>query len=79
MPIPYHLFIDLFVRKSTARLMVNKYTLKDEPNRALIQSIINSLDYAELRSALHLIKNYPGLSFIDIEAADGTIVKIVNT
>lgn len=79
MPIPYHLFINLFVRKSVVKLSISKQTFSDRKQQAFIHAIIEGLDYAELRHALHQIKDYPGLVLIDIEAADGAIVKIRNT
>ncbi len=79
MPIPYHFFIDVFVRKSMARLCVSSRSIPDNKQLEYARLVIESVDFDELRGALHQIKNYRGLSFVDIEAADGTIVKIINT
>jgi len=79
LPIPYHMFVNMFVRKSTARLILNGHQFRDAKQQAVAASIIEKLDYTELRSVLHMLKDYPALNFVDIEAADGTIVKIANT
>jgi hypothetical protein len=79
MPIPYHFFINLFVRKSTIKLIVSNQTFSDNKQQAFVYSMIEGFDYTELRHVLHQIKSYPSLIFIDVEAADGTIVKILNT
>ncbi len=78
-PIPYHLFIDLFIRKSTARLVIGSHRFAGGQQQKWIRHMIENIDYAELRRTLHQIKAYRGLSFVDVEASDGTIVKIINT
>jgi|GEM_PF-3263839 len=79
MPIPYHFFIDLFIRKSVVKLAISKQTFTDKSQQALIHAMVEGFDYAELRHALHQIKSYPDLVLVDIKASDGAIVKIWNT
>ena len=76
MPVPYHLFIDMVVRKSTARLFLNHHDSSGRQRQEYLQALIEAVDFDALRRALHQLKGYKGLTLVDVEAADGTIVKI---
>lgn len=81
-PVPYHLGINLLVRKRMILKIVRSST-KHEPSEAMKKSIetaenwMNAVDFGDLRMSLHMLKSYKGLALVDVESADGEIVKIV--
>lgn len=86
-PMPYHMAINLFVRKSFAK-MIAKGIAEDAQKEnegkktqaeaiRLGQEWIEALDFAELRDSLHELRSYKGMALVDIHSEDGQVVKII--
>lgn len=78
LPIPYTLFINTFVRKSVIKKLVLQSAGKYSSQHPFIQSLVENMDYGELRASLHQLAMFPGHVFVDVQTADGTVVKITN-
>lgn len=94
LPVPYKLFINLFVRRTVVLNAIQSQirVLIEEQNRAgtenlprvqqrirqlqAMKEIASNFDFAELRHALTHISAYKGLTLVDVQAADGTVVLI---
>lgn len=97
LPVPYRLFVNLFVRRSLVMNVLHGQirALTDERDRCAadegqrraqleerirhletLRQIADSFDFGELRYALTHISAYKGLTLVDVQAADGTIVHI---
>ncbi len=81
-PVPYHLGINLMVRKRLILKMVRSST-KHEPSESMKRTIevaecwLDAIDFGELRVSLHQLKTFKGLALVDVVSADGDVVKII--
>lgn len=81
-PVPYHLGINLLVRKRVILKIIRSST-KHEPSASMKRTIgvaenwLDALDFGELRGSLHDLKTYKGLVLVDVVSAEGDLVKIV--
>ena len=96
MPIPYKIFINVFLRRSFILNIINRSTANLMEKRAalagdaaacelldkrlrqlnLLYAVVDSTDFGQLRHTLTHTQAYKGLDIVDVEAVDGTIVKI---
>lgn len=74
-PVPFNFLINLAVRESWFRIAL-KYNghLSDEQTEKYIQAL-SAIDFGDLRAAIKSI-NTRGLTLVEIDATDGTYVKI---
>ena len=76
LPLPYHFLINIGVRKTWANIAIRRSNFEDEKTYNLVKGIVESLDFGALRGALHDLTLKRGFALVDVQANDGTIVKI---
>lgn len=74
--LPYHLCVNLAVRKSWVRLGLRHGANGSEAERAKWMAYLDAIDFGELRDALHQLSDVKGLVLVEVEDSDGTYVKI---
>lgn len=68
--IPAPLWILTLISKSTIKHLVNKYTPKE------YRKYVENIDFDELNRAIEILKEYKGMEMVNVEASDGTVVKV---
>ena len=81
-PIQFYFAVNFMLRKSTLKWMMKhseKQINGERVTRAMQVSTewIEALDFAELRMAVHELKQYKGMALVDIVTEDGEDIKII--
>lgn len=68
--IPVPLWVLTLVSKATIKHMIIKYTPQEH------RKYVEAIDFDELNRAIEILREYKGLELVNVQASDGTIVKI---
>lgn len=79
--LPYHILVNLAVRKSWFRMGLKARRGEDEVkvNRSKDEEIlryVEAIDFGELREALHGLSLKSGLVLVEVHSSDGAHIKI---